>query len=143
MCEERKTVWARWLVEDQQLGPGRERGDQLDLLPVPLGERPDLLPRVEPEALHQPVAVGDVGPAVEPGEELEGLRGGHRRPQEGLASDVGDTAVRGDRLAPGVHPEQLRPSGRRPVEAEQQADCGGLAGAVGAEIAVDLARSHG
>src|SRR5215208_3304102 len=65
-----------------------------------------LLVRVELETLHQPVSVGDVRAAVQAGEELERLRRGHRRPQRRLTRHVGDAAVGGRRVAPGVDPEE-------------------------------------
>jgi len=81
----------------------------------------------------------DVDAAVQAREERERLGARQRRPQERLACDVGDTPVRGLRITPCVDAEQLGPSGRRPVEAEQQSDRRRLAGAVRAEIAVHLA----
>src|SRR6185312_7609143 len=47
---------ARRLVEDEQVGPGRERGDQLDLLAVALGVVADALARVELEPVDQRAA---------------------------------------------------------------------------------------
>ncbi len=91
---------------------------------------------------HEHVAVGDVGAAVHAREELERLGARQRRPQEGLAGDVGDTAVRGDGVAPGVDAEQLTEARGGPVQPEQQPDRGRLAGAVGTEVAVHLAALH-
>jgi len=102
-----------------------------------------LLVRVELETLHQPVSVGDVRAAVQAGEELERLRRGHRRPQRRLTRHVGDAAVGGRRVAPGVDPEELRPARRRAMQPEQQADRGRLAGPVGPEVAVNLALAYG
>src|SRR5262249_25829069 len=48
------------LVQDQQVGATRERGNELHFLAVALRERTHLLVRVELEALDQQVAVGPV-----------------------------------------------------------------------------------
>ncbi len=100
------------LIEQQQIGAGGEGGDQLHLLAVALRQRADLLARVELEALDQRIAIGDVDAAVQPREELERLRARQRRPQERLAGDVGDAAMRG---APGHARRRRRtaPRGRR------------------------------
>ena len=127
------------LVEQQQVGACSERRDQLHLLAVALRQRAHLLAGVELEALDQRVPIRAVGPAVQPREELERLRAGQRRPQERLAGDVGDAAVRRHRLAPGVDPEQLGATRGRPVQAEQQPDRRRLARAVRPEVAVHLA----
>src|ERR1700731_1189247 len=73
---------ARGLVEQQQLGARGERSDQLHLLAIALRQRSDLLARVELKALHEHVAIGDVGGAVQAREKLERLRTCQRRPQE-------------------------------------------------------------
>ena len=134
---------ARRLVEDQQVGPARERRDELHLLAVALRECPHLLVELEPEALDENVAVGDVGPAAQPREIGEGLGAGQARPEERLAGDVADPPVRGDRLAPGVDPEELGAAIARAVQAEQQADRRRLPRPVRAEVAVHLARRDG
>jgi hypothetical protein len=74
------------LVENQQIGPARERGDQLHLLPVALRQRPDLLVGVELEALDQRVPVGGVGPAAQRREVGERLGARQGRPQGRQAS---------------------------------------------------------
>jgi len=161
MCDDRKTVWPRRfghgvlegflhqgieaagrLVEEQQVGPGHEGGDEDELLAVPLGVGPDLLRRVEPEPLEEDVAVGDVDMAVDPAEQVEGLGAGQGGPQTHVAGDEGHGAVGGDRIGLAVDPEDLRPAGRRPDQAEEQADGGGLAGAVGPEVPEHLAAGH-
>jgi hypothetical protein len=98
---------ARRLVEDQQVGAARERGDELHLLPIALRERTDLLLRVQLEALDQHVAVGRVGPAADPREELERLGTRQPGPQVRLAGDVREVSMRLDRVAPRVDAEQL------------------------------------
>ena len=47
----------RRLVEQEQVGPGRERGDQQDLLPVAVAVRADLLVGRELEAVDELGAV--------------------------------------------------------------------------------------
>jgi hypothetical protein len=130
---------ARRLVQQQEIRAGGERRDQLYLLTIALGERSHLLARVQLEALDEPIAVGGVGAAMQPGQELERLPARQRRPQERLPGDVREPPVRGDRLRPGVDAEQLGPAGRRAVEPEQESDRGRLAGAVRPEVAVYLA----
>ena len=88
----------------------------------------------------QRLAVGAIGGTVEVGQELEGLLACQVWPQERLASYIGSAPVGPDRFAPGVDAEELAVAGARLMQPEQQADRGGLAGAVGAEVAVDLAR---
>ena len=47
---------ARWLIEDEQVGPARKRGHQLDLLAVSLRQRPHLPVHVELEPFDELVA---------------------------------------------------------------------------------------
>ena len=129
MCDDRNTVWPRCgprarvsrkatsisgsrpLVGSssmQQVGAAGERRDELHLLAVALRQRAHLLGGVELEALDQRVAVGDVGAAAHAGEELERLGAGQRRPQVRLAGHVGDAAVGGHGIAPGIDAEELR-----------------------------------
>ena len=58
------------LVEDQQIGPGGQRGNQLNLLPVSLRQRADFLARIEFEAGDQLVAICLIDTTVQPGEEM-------------------------------------------------------------------------
>ena len=60
-----------------------------------------------------------------------------------VAGYVGEPAVQRDRVAPRVAAEQLDGAAVGAQQAEQDPDGGGLAGAVGAEEAVHLARGHG
>jgi hypothetical protein len=113
--------------------------DQLHLLTIALRERPDLLARVQPEPIHELIAIRDVSGAVQPGEELKRLGARQRRPQERLAGDISDAPVSGHRIAPGIDAEQRRPAGAGAVQAEQQPDRRCLAGAVGTQVAVHLA----
>ena len=54
------------LVEQKQVRPGHERGDEQHLLAVALGVSPHLLGRVEIEPLDQLVAIGPVDVALAP-----------------------------------------------------------------------------
>jgi hypothetical protein len=55
---------ARRLVEEQQLRASGERRDQLHLLAAALGQRSDLLVRVELKALHELISVGGIDASV-------------------------------------------------------------------------------
>ena len=57
-----------------------------------------------------------------------------------LSGDVPDPLVGGNGIAPGIDPEQRRPSGAWTMKAEQKTDRGRLPCAVRAEVAVDLTR---
>jgi hypothetical protein len=129
---------ARRLVEHQEVGAGAERGDELDLLAVPLRVVAHALAEVELEAVDELASVGAVDRAVQVGHELEALLARERGPQERLAGHVRQPAVRAHRVGPGIEPEDPRAPRRGPVQAEQQPDRGGLAGAVRPEVAVDL-----
>ena len=53
---------------------------------------------------------------MKPGEERERLGARQLGPQKRLSRDVGNAPVRGHRIGPGVHAEQLRPAARRAME---------------------------
>ena len=78
-------------------------------------------------------------PAAQPGEQVDGLAAGEARPQLDVAGHVGEPAVQLDRVVPGVAAEQPCGAGVGAQQAEQDADGGGLPGAVGSEEAVYLA----
>lgn len=128
----------RGLVQEQQLRVGRERGDDGDLLPVALGVRPALLGRVEVEAFDQLVPAPPVQSAAQLGKQVDGLAAGQVRPELDVTGYVGEPPVQGDGVFPRVLAEQLGGAGVGAQEPEQDADGGRLAGAVGAEEAVDL-----
>jgi hypothetical protein len=86
---------ARRLVQDQHRSPGGERRDQGHLLPVAGGVGPPRSRRIQLEALHQLVAVGEVGARADPGEQLEGLGTGQRRPERDVGGHVGEVRVGG------------------------------------------------
>jgi hypothetical protein len=94
------------LVQQQQIGAGGQRGDQLHLLAIALRQRPDLLGRVQRKALDQRIAVGDVGAAAKASEELECLSASQRRPQKRLARDIGHPPVRIDDWHDSRYPAQ-------------------------------------
>ena len=127
------------LVEEQQVDVGDERGDQGDLLPVALGVGARLLRRVEVEAFAQLVAARVVDVAAQPGEEVDRLAAGHRRPQLDVAGHVGQALVQLDRVAPRVATEHPHGAPVGAQQSEEDAHGRGLAGAVWAEEAVDLA----
>ena len=130
------------LVEDQQLGVRRERGDEADLLPVALRVRAGLLRRVELEALEQLVAPARVEVAAQPAEQVDHLAAAELRPQADLAGDVREPAVQRHRVAPRIAAEELDAPGVGAQQPEQHADRRGLAGAVRSEESVDLAASR-
>ena len=129
---------ARGLVEHQQVGTGPEGGDELDLLAVPFRVVAHALSGVEVEALDELAPVRAVDGAVQVGHELEALLARERRPQQRLAGDVGQAAVRRHRVGPGIDPEHPRAAGARPVQTEEQPDGRRLSGPVRPQIAVDL-----
>ena len=130
------------LVEHEQLGVGRERGDERDLLPVALRVRAALLRRVELEALEQLGAPPRVEPAAQAAEQVDRLAAGQRRPQVHVAGDVGEPPVQRHRVGPRVAAEHPRLSPGLAQQPEQDADRGRLARPVGPEEAVDLAGGH-
>ena len=129
------------LVEDEQLDVGGERGDERDLLPVALGVGAALLGRVQLEPLDQLGAPLLVEPAAQPAEQVDGLAAGEVGPQVHVAGHVGQPAVQLGGLAPRVAAEQPDLARVLAQQAEQHPDGRGLAGAVGAEEAVHLARA--
>src|SRR5690606_11971308 len=81
------------LVQDQQVDVGGERGDQGDLLPVPLGVGAALLGRVQLEAVDQLGAAARVQAAAQASVEVDDLAAGEVAPERHVAGDVGDPAV--------------------------------------------------
>ncbi len=126
------------LVEQQQVGSGRKCGDQLHLLPVSLGERADLLVRLEIEALDELISVDPVDPPVHLTQELEGLRTCERRPEERLASYVCDPPMCCNGIPPRVDPEQLAAAACRAVESQQEPNRGRLSCPVRSQVPVHL-----
>src|SRR5262249_30218931 len=92
------------------------------------------------EATEELLPVGSIDGAVDVGEEAQRLAAGERRPEVGLAGDVGEAAVDRRRVAPRVEPEDEGPTRRRPDETKEERDGRRLPGPVGAEVAEDLTR---
>ena len=127
------------LVEDEQLDIGGESRDQRDLLAVALRVGAAPARRVEVEALEQPGAARRVQAAAQPSEQVDDLAAGQRRPEGDVPGDVGEPPVEAGDVSPGVATEHLRGAAVGAEQAEQDADGGRLAGAVGPEEAVHLA----
>jgi hypothetical protein len=127
------------LVQQQQLDVGGERGHQGDLLAVALGVGAGLLARVQVEQLQQLGPALGVQPAPQPAQQVDDLAAGQGRPQGHVPGHIGQPAVQGDGVTPGVAAEQLGGAGVGPQQPQQDPDGGGLAGAVGAEEPVHLA----
>src|SRR3954471_1735117 len=130
------------LVEHQQVGVGRQRSHERDLLAVALGVRAALLRGVQLEALDQRISALRVQAAAQAPEQVDHLAAGQVRPQRHVAGDVRDAPVQGGDVAPRVAAEQARGAAVGAIEAEQNPDRGRLAGAVRAEKSMDLALGH-
>ena len=130
---------ARRLVEEQQIGPGHQPGDEDELLPIALGVRPDLLRRVELEPVDQQVPVRDVDMTLDATQQVQRLLARQRGPQVDLARHVRDAAMRLDGIGLAVDAEDLRPSRRRADQPQQQAERGRLPRAVRTQVAEHLA----
>src|SRR5690606_498937 len=107
-------------------GPVHERGDQADLLAVPLGQRPDGPVQLGAEPGGEPVPVGRVGEAADAGEAAEDLPSGGRGGQDQLAGEVTGAPVDGDGLGAAVVAEDPGGSPGGAVQAHQDADGGAL-----------------
>jgi hypothetical protein len=133
---------ARRLVQQQQIGPGHQPGDQDELLAVALGVGPHLLGGIELEPLEQQVPVDDVDVPLNATKQVERLRSGERGPQADLAGHVRDATVGLHRVSLAVDAEDLRPTRGRPDQPEQQPDRRRLARAVRSQVADHLSLSH-
>ena len=113
--------------------------DEPDLLLVALRVLAEAAARVEVEALDELVDVGLVDAAAQVREVADRL--GAREPvvEVPLARQVAEPAMDRDRVGRCLDAEHLRDAGGRPDEVEQDPDRRGLAGAVRAEEAEDLA----
>ncbi len=130
-------------VEQQQSGIRRERRDQRHLLPIALGVGARLLGRIEVEPLDQLGAPLLVDAAAHPGQQVDRLPTGQRRPQRDIAGHIGHLAVQRDGVGPRVAAEQSHRSRVGARQAEQDADRRRLTRAVGPEEAVHLAIGDG
>ena len=101
-------------VEQVELGPAGEGGDQGHLLAVALGVGAGLLARVELEALEhlRPALLVETTPHAP--QDVDHLTAGQVRPQVHVARDVGDPAMQLGRLPPRVAAEQRGACRRRP-----------------------------
>jgi len=131
------------LIEDEQLHVGGQRRDERDLLSVALGVGASLLGGVEVEALEQVGAAVPVEASAQAAEQVDHLAAGEVRPQGDVTGHVGQAPVQGSCVAPGVAAQQARTTRVRVQQPEQHPQGGGLAGPVGAEEAVHLARGNG
>ena len=129
----------RRFVEDEQFDVGCERGDQRDLLAVPLRVRAALLARVELEPIDEFVAASTVDPTPQPEQEVDDLTTREARPEAHVARDVGEASVQCDRVGPRVAAEHGHRAAVGSEQAEQDPDRHRLARAVRPEKAVDLA----
>src|SRR5690606_16208621 len=81
--------------------------------------------------------------APEPAEQVDDLAAAEGGPQGHVAGYVGETAVQAGGVPPRIAAEQRHRSAVGAQQTQQDPDGGGLAGAVGAEETVHLARGHG
>jgi len=130
------------LIQDQQVGPRAQRGDQQHLLPVALGVGVDPLRRVQLEPPDQLVPIGSVDLAVHPAQQVQRLRTGQPRPQVRLTRHVGDPPVSLTRKFLRVHPEDLRAAGAGPDQPQQAADRRGLPGTIRPQVTQYLPLPH-
>ena len=133
----------RRLVEHDQLRLRHERDCQADLLAVAARERPDAPARIEPQPLDQLPAVAGVDVATQRGHEIEAGVDAQRVVELEVAREVAAAAAHLERVALGVEAEHLGAAGAGADQVHEDADRGGLAGAVGAEETEDLAARHG
>ena len=124
-------------VEHEQWRPGGERGNERDLLPVAAGIRFAGSVEVEIETVDQLRTIRDVQAGPDVAEQLEDLGAGQRRPQRNVGGHVRDVAV-GLADVACRYAEHVGGTGARTNKTEQQANCGGLACAVGTEEAEHL-----
>ncbi len=115
--------------------------EQLDGLRHALGQGADRLSRPFAEAVLGEQFVGAAAPfgerqAAQRAHEGDRLARGHRRVEAALLGQIADRVRRLDRAVVAEHAAAAR---RRVDDPEQHAQGGGLAGAVGAEQAVDRA----
>ena len=133
------------LVEDEQLGPGDDGGDELDFLRHAFGERLDFLigPLAQAHFRQPPLNLaGGVGAghALERGVVGEHAADGHLLVEAALLGEVADAVVRGAGAALAEH---FHRAGVGVEDVENGADGGGLAGAVGADEAVGATGGDG
>jgi hypothetical protein len=130
------------LVKDQQLRRVHERLNEAELLPVPLGQAPDLAAQVQLQAFGQLINAGTSDAAAEVGEIGQQLPAGLAAVDDELAGEVPDPTAQGDAVAPGVDPQDGDAPAGGSDQVQQQPDGGGLAGTVGAQEPIHLAAMH-
>ena len=138
------------LIQQKQIDLRGQGCDQRDLLAVPLGIGPGLLPRVQVEAFDQLIPMRRIegaaaagtaaGTAAQPQEHIDGLAAGEVGPELDVAGDIGQATVKLHRVPPRIAAEELDGPGVRAQQSQQHAHRGGLPGAVGSQEAVHLSR---
>src|SRR6185437_6685410 len=130
---------ARRLIEDEQLGPILEGGNQPDLLLVAARHALDLLRRIELEPTDELGPVGMIRRTAQVAEILERLGAREIAVQRELARQVRDPTIDREAITVDVETQHFGAAGRRADEVEEQADRRRLARAVGAQEPEDLA----
>src|SRR5207302_11075846 len=129
-------------VEDQQRGLVQEGEDQEQLLLVAAAVVPKALGEVQLQPLAESLDPGLVDAAAHRAQVGHDLAAAEPAEVGVLAGDVAKLPLDLNRLPPAVEPEDLRRPPVRMDEPHQQADGRRLAGAVGPEIAENLALRH-
>ncbi len=130
----------RRLVEQQQLRLPQQRGGKPEPLPHPVRVAADLVlgALAQADDLQHLVDPRRRPTAVERREQLEVAATIHVGVEGGRFDEAGDALESRDALLR-VAPEEPDGPGRRPDQSEHHSQRGGLAGAVGAEVAEDVA----
>ena len=115
-------------------------GDQTGLGAHPFRELLDLLGRVQPERLEQLARIRRIPRRMEGLRVAHQLVDAHPLRQLALLGEVADATQHADRVANRVEAEDAYRAGGGAQQPEQVLEERGLAGAVGAHEAVDLAR---
>jgi hypothetical protein len=126
------------LVQHQQLRLVHERLHDADLLPVALRQALDLPVEVEAEVVGEAGDPAGGDAAAQTPQVFQELAGGLPAVHDEVAGQIADPPAQGDAVGPRVEPEHPDVAGGGPDQVEQDADGGGLAGAVGAQEAVHL-----
>jgi hypothetical protein len=130
------------LVQDEQLGIPHQRLHEPHLLAIAFGQGANGPVELEIEALCQLLRLFPRGPTAQMGEVGEELPGSQTVVQGKVAGQIADSAPDGHALASGVETEQADAPGVGPDQVQQQADRGGLSGAVWPEEPEDLTSLH-
>ena len=130
---------ARGLVEHEQLGSDHQREQEGQLLAVAARELASRLAQVEVEPLRQRTGAGRPTDPVEVTDVVDVVLPGEPRVERDVARDVADPPMQLVTARPGIEPEQLDAARRGPGEPHDDPQRRRLAGAVGPEVAEDLA----